>query len=164
LGVDQRDGFTFARVGAVAEMRVEDFYPQGKRCWVWLHEKGGKHHEMPAYHTLEAYLDVYIDAAQPRDSGKAPSSAPLCGTAVYSPRKPCTATGQDDARIECILKRLGCRWDMSRDISLMFCVYTIIRSFFLIKSPQRRLAGKISPSSLSERTDYGALQRCETHP
>jgi integrase len=53
-------------------MRVEDYYPQGKRWWVRLHEKGGKRHEMPAHHTLEAYLDAYLDAAQIRDQGKSP--------------------------------------------------------------------------------------------
>jgi hypothetical protein len=30
---------------------------------VRLHEKGGKRHEMPAHHTLDAYLDASIDAA-----------------------------------------------------------------------------------------------------
>jgi hypothetical protein len=49
---------------------------EGKRWWVRLHEKGGKRHEMPAHHTLEAYLDSYIEAARIRDGGKAPSSAP----------------------------------------------------------------------------------------
>jgi integrase len=53
-------------------MRVEDYYPQGKRWWVRLHEKGGKRHEMPAHHNLEAYLDAYIDAAGIRDAGKSP--------------------------------------------------------------------------------------------
>ncbi len=37
-------------------LRVEDYYPKGKRWWVRLHEKGGKRHEMPAHHNLEAYL------------------------------------------------------------------------------------------------------------
>ena len=64
--------YTFARIGAVVAMRVEDYYPQGKRWWVRLHEKGGKRHEMPAHHNLEAYLDAYIDAAKIRDDGKAP--------------------------------------------------------------------------------------------
>jgi site-specific recombinase XerD len=64
--------FTFARIGAVVDMRVDDYYPQGKRWWVRLHEKGGKRHEMPAHHTLEEYLDVYLDAAGIRDSGKSP--------------------------------------------------------------------------------------------
>jgi site-specific recombinase XerD len=64
--------FTFARIGAVVDMRVDDYYPQGKRWWVRLHEKGGKRHEMPAHHTLEAYLDAYLDAAGIRESGKSP--------------------------------------------------------------------------------------------
>ena len=64
--------FTFARIGAVVAMRVEDYFPNGKRWWVRLHEKGGKRHEMPAHHNLEAYLDAYIDAAGIRDDGKSP--------------------------------------------------------------------------------------------
>jgi integrase len=63
--------FAFARIGAVVAMRVEDYFPKGKRWWVRLHEKGGKRHEMPAHHNLEAYLDAYIDAAKIRDAGKA---------------------------------------------------------------------------------------------
>ena len=55
--------YTFARVGAAIAMRVEDVYIQGKRTWVRLHEKGGKRHDMPAHHNLEAYLDAYITAA-----------------------------------------------------------------------------------------------------
>jgi integrase/recombinase XerD len=62
--------FAFARIGAVVAMRVEDYYPKGKRWWVRLHEKGGKRHEMPAHHNLEAYLDAYIEAAGIRDAGK----------------------------------------------------------------------------------------------
>ena len=57
-------------------MRVEDYYPKGKRWWVRLHEKGGKRHDMPAHHNLEAYLDAYIDAAGIRDEEKPP--VPLC--------------------------------------------------------------------------------------
>ncbi len=44
-------------------MNVGDYYPQGKRWWVRLHEKGGKQHEMPAHHLLETYMDEYLDAA-----------------------------------------------------------------------------------------------------
>jgi site-specific recombinase XerD len=61
--------FAFARIGAVVAMRVEDYYPKGKRWWVRLHEKGGKRHEMPAHHTLEAYLDSY--GCRPDRGGKA---------------------------------------------------------------------------------------------
>ena len=53
--------FSFARIGAAAAMRVEDVYVQNKRLWVRLREKGGKRHEMPCHHTLEAYLHAYLD-------------------------------------------------------------------------------------------------------
>jgi site-specific recombinase XerD len=64
--------FAFARIGAAVAMRVEDYYPKGKRWWVRLHEKGGKRHEMPAHHNLEAYLDAYIKAAGIGDNAKSP--------------------------------------------------------------------------------------------
>jgi site-specific recombinase XerD len=55
--------YTFGRVGAVIKMRIEDYYTQGRRGWVRLHEKGGKRHEMPCNHNLEAYLDEYLKAS-----------------------------------------------------------------------------------------------------
>ena len=64
--------YTFARVGAMVAMTVEDYYAQGKRSWLRLHEKGGKQHEMPAHHTLEEYLDAYIQAAGIADDRKGP--------------------------------------------------------------------------------------------
>jgi site-specific recombinase XerD len=64
--------YTFARVGALVAMNVEDYYPQGKRWWVRLHEKGGKLHDIPAHHRLEEYLDAYLDAGGFRDQKKGP--------------------------------------------------------------------------------------------
>ena len=55
--------FSFARVGAVVRMNVGDYWQNGKRWWLRLHEKGGKHHEVPAHHTAEAYLDAYLSVA-----------------------------------------------------------------------------------------------------
>lgn len=55
--------YTFARVGAVLQMRVEDYFIQGRRGWVRLHEKGGKLHDVPCHHSLEKFLDEYIVAA-----------------------------------------------------------------------------------------------------
>jgi site-specific recombinase XerD len=80
--------FAFARIGAVVAMCVEDYYPKGKRWWVRLHEKGGKRHEMPAHHNLEAYLDSYIEGAGIRDGGKVPlfrSAAGRTGTLTDKP-------------------------------------------------------------------------------
>ena len=55
--------YTFARVNAVLNMKVKDYFIQGRRGWVRLHEKGGKEHEVPCHHTLERFLDEYIAAA-----------------------------------------------------------------------------------------------------
>ena len=66
--------YSFARVGAMVGMNVEDYYRQGKRWWLRLHEKGGKFHQVPAHHNAEAYLDAYLEAA-----GSAMRRAPRCG-------------------------------------------------------------------------------------
>lgn len=55
--------YSFARVSAAVNMRVADYYPNGKRYWIRLHEKGGKEHALPAHHNAEAYIDAYLDAA-----------------------------------------------------------------------------------------------------
>ncbi len=55
--------YSFARVGAVVKMRGRDYYPNGKRWWIRLHEKGGKFHEVPAHHNAEVYLDAYLEVA-----------------------------------------------------------------------------------------------------
>ena len=54
--------YTFARINAVLQMKVSDYFVQGRRGWVRLHEKGGKEHEVPCNHNLERYLDEYIAA------------------------------------------------------------------------------------------------------
>jgi len=64
--------FTFARVSAVVDLKVEDYYPQKKRWWLRLREKNGKVNQMPCHHKLEAYLDAYIAAAGIREDKKGP--------------------------------------------------------------------------------------------
>jgi site-specific recombinase XerD len=55
--------YSFARIGAVLKMRVEDYFPKGKRYWLRLHEKGGRYHEVPAHHRVEEFLDLYLEVA-----------------------------------------------------------------------------------------------------
>ena len=55
--------YSFARVGAVVSLQVQDVYWQQRRLWLVLHEKGGKRHAMPCHHNLEAYLLDYMEAA-----------------------------------------------------------------------------------------------------
>ena len=71
--------YTFARVGAATAMRVEDYFVQGRRGWVRLHEKGGKEHEMPTHHNLDRYLEEYIAAAGIAEDRKGPLFRALRG-------------------------------------------------------------------------------------
>jgi integrase len=56
--------YSFARIGAAVAMKVEDVYVQKRRSWVRLHEKGGRRHEIPCHHNLEAYLHSYVDGCK----------------------------------------------------------------------------------------------------
>ncbi len=64
--------YSFARIGAATGMKVEDVFTQGRRLWVRLHEKGGKRHEMPCHHNIEAYLHAYIDGCGLASDPKGP--------------------------------------------------------------------------------------------
>lgn len=64
--------YTFARVNAVLQMKVKDYFIQRRRGWVRLHEKGGKEHDVPCHHNLETYLDEYIAAAGIADDPDGP--------------------------------------------------------------------------------------------
>src|SRR5215468_8949515 len=54
--------YTFARIGAVVRLKVEDYYPSGKRFLLRFREKGGKEKELPVHHKLEELLDEYLNA------------------------------------------------------------------------------------------------------
>ena len=56
--------YSFARVSAVLGMRRQDYFEQGSRGWLRLHEKGGKRHDVPAHHRAEEALDKYVEAAE----------------------------------------------------------------------------------------------------
>jgi site-specific recombinase XerD len=55
--------YSFARITAALNMKVEDLRPQGAGWRLRLHEKGGKHHTMPCHHALAETLRAYIAAA-----------------------------------------------------------------------------------------------------
>jgi site-specific recombinase XerD len=64
--------YSFARIGAALTMKVGDVFTQDRRLWVRLREKGGKRHEMPCHHNLEAYLHEYIAGAGISEDPKGP--------------------------------------------------------------------------------------------
>jgi hypothetical protein len=87
--------YTFGRVGAVLQMKVCDYFSQGRRGWVRLHEKGGKEHEAPCIPKLETYLDEYIAAAGIADD----TEGPLFRTTGRSTGTPHRLTQQDAYRL-----------------------------------------------------------------
>jgi site-specific recombinase XerD len=64
--------YSFARIGAVIALKVEDVYSQQRRLWLRLAEKGGKRTEVPCHHALEDILAAYIEAAGLGSDPKAP--------------------------------------------------------------------------------------------
>jgi site-specific recombinase XerD len=80
--------YSFARVGAVLGMKVEDVYTQQRRLWVRLREKGGKAHAMPCHHNLETYLNAYVEGA----GLAADPKGPLFRTIGRSKGRPLTRT------------------------------------------------------------------------
>jgi site-specific recombinase XerD len=71
--------YSFARINAVLQMKVGDYFTQGRRGWVRLHEKGGKEHEVPCHHNLEKFLDEYIAAAGVAEDAAGPLFRTVAG-------------------------------------------------------------------------------------
>src|SRR3981081_885490 len=71
--------YTFARIGAVVNLKVEDYYPSGKRFLLRFKEKGGKEKELPVHHKLEELLDQYLKASS--------ESLPQCSLHGLEPRR-----------------------------------------------------------------------------
>ena len=63
--------YSFARVSAAVAMGRADYFRQGSRGWLRLHEKGGKRHDVPADHRATEVLDDYLQAGE-LDEAKAP--------------------------------------------------------------------------------------------
>ena len=55
--------YTGARVGAIAQLRLQDLRDQGQHRVIRFSEKGGKQREIPVRHDLDGWLRAYLDAA-----------------------------------------------------------------------------------------------------
>lgn len=87
--------YTFGRVSAVLDLDLADYYQVGRRMYVRLREKGGRHHEMPLNHRAVEFIDAYIsqlNVGSPSQAGErveeeepggedSPSSQPVVAAA-----------------------------------------------------------------------------------
>lgn len=65
--------YTAARVGAVATLRISDFYDLGDQYCLRFAEKGGKSREIPVRHDLQRFIRDYISAGNLEDAEKSKS-------------------------------------------------------------------------------------------
>ena len=87
--------YTFARIGAVVNLKVEDYYPSGKRFLLRFKEKGGKEKELPVHHKLEELLDQYLKASGLRRAAVSLFPASIGKTGKLS-RRPLVRTDAAD--------------------------------------------------------------------
>jgi site-specific recombinase XerD len=58
--------YTFARVSAACQLRVEDYIDLGRQTFIRVREKGGVEREIPCHPVLTEYLDNWIQASDLR--------------------------------------------------------------------------------------------------
>src|SRR5271165_2926224 len=88
--------YTFARIGAVVNLKVEDYYPSGKRFLLRFKEKGGKEKELPVHHKLEELLDQYLKATGLEKEPKSPLFPSAWGKTGKLSRRPLVRTDAAD--------------------------------------------------------------------
>jgi site-specific recombinase XerD len=88
--------YTFARIGAVVNLKVEDYYPSGKRYLLRFKEKGGKEKELPVHHKLEEILDQYLKATGLEKEPESPLFPAAWGKTGKLSRRPLVRTDAAD--------------------------------------------------------------------
>src|ERR1700758_1149317 len=90
--------YTFARIDAVVNLKVEDYYPSGKRFLLRFREKGGKEKELPVHHKLEELIDQATGLAKEPDSLLFPAAVRKTGKLSRRPlaRAPMRRTCSND--------------------------------------------------------------------
>ena len=76
--------YTSSRAGAVAKLRLGNFYNAGQQWMLHFAEKGGKSREIPVRGDLQEMISAYIGAANLRD---APKETPLFQSALKRQRR-----------------------------------------------------------------------------
>ncbi len=101
--------YTWPRVSSAVGLRLQDYYPKGKRWYVDLHEKGGKFTTKLVHHRPQDALDAYLEAlvAQPEDiifqsfdRHRQPTGKPLSRrNALHMVKRRALVAGLDPSRV-----------------------------------------------------------------
>ena len=60
--------YTACRVGAVAKLRLRDYYTDGRQFYLRLDEKGGNERQIPCRHDLQGYIEKYLTTSGTHDN------------------------------------------------------------------------------------------------
>ena len=77
-------------------LKVEDYYPSGKRFLLRFKEKGGKEKELPVHHKLEELLDQYLKASGLEKEPQSPLFPAAVGKTGKLSRRPLVRTDAAD--------------------------------------------------------------------
>lgn len=104
--------YSFARVSAIAGMKVKDYFPRGRRWFIRLHEKNGKEHEVPVHHKADEYLHAYVEAAGIVEEKNAPLFQTVAGRS-----KKLTGNAMDRVDIYKMVRRRALEAGIKEEIS-----------------------------------------------
>ena len=116
--------YSFARVSAVVGMRRQDYFGQGSRGWLRLHEKGGKRHDVPGPSPGGRSPRRLRRGGRARGAAgdalpeRGPGGAPADGAGAHrrrAGRTTVTGMGADGASAPMLLPRLGAECGVQRD-------------------------------------------------
>jgi len=92
-------------------LKVEGYYPSGKRFLLRFKEKGGKEKELPVHHKLEELLDQYLKASGLEKEPGSPLFPASIGKTGKLSRRPRTCSNDDsnkqDSRLTIRLTLFG---------------------------------------------------------
>ena len=94
--------YTGARVGAIAQLRLQDLRDYGEHRSLWFREKRGKEREIPVRIDLDRWLAEYVASAGIADD---PKASPLFRSADFHASSGLGAGGVGPWTIRCLLKR-----------------------------------------------------------
>ena len=88
--------YTFARIGAVVNLKVEDYYPSRKRFLLALKKKAAKRKSFPYNTSWESFLDEYLKATGLGAEPNSPLFPAAFGKTAKLSRRPLVRTDAAD--------------------------------------------------------------------
>jgi len=173
--------YTFARIGAVLQMKVRDYFVQGRGGWPAYMKKAGKSMKCLATTKLENLLDAYIAAAGPRrrplpaskrrsaTTRSAPPASPrISRTAARSKSRNRSPITRRRARPNCMIDgRIRFPWMKSRGLQFRVAAISVPSremAFLAGRSPRKGQASRIRLGDFYRVVRYPCISSVRVQP